>query len=101
MDNYTDQNKMKLGFGLMRLPKLEDGSIDVKQTAQMCDLFLKAGGTYFDTAFAYPGSEEAIRKALIERHPRESFTLATKLICNADIHSEEDAKKDTLEELDL
>ena len=94
MDNYTDKNKMKLGFGLMRLPKLEDGSIDVEQTKEMVDLFLKAGGTYFDTAFAYPGSEEAIRKALVERHPRDSYTLATKLICNADIHSEEDAKKE-------
>jgi predicted aldo/keto reductase-like oxidoreductase len=83
MDNYSTDNKFKLGFGLMRLPKLEDGSIDVEQTAQMADLFLQAGGTYFDTAFAYPGSEEAIRKALIERHPRECFTFSTKLMCNA------------------
>ncbi len=94
MDNYSVHNKMKLGFGLMRLPKLEDGSIDVAQTADMVDLFLEAGGTYFDTAFAYPGSEEAIRKALVERYPRDSYTLATKLICNADIRSEEDAKKE-------
>jgi len=94
MDNYSTDNKFKLGFGLMRLPKLEDGSIDVEQTAQMADLFLQARGTYFDTAFAYPGSEEAIRKALIERHPRESFTLATKLMCNAEIDSEEKAKQE-------
>ena len=92
MDNYSTTNKMKLGFGLMRLPKLEDGSIDVEQTAKMADLFLEAGGTYFDTAFAYPGSEEAICKALIERHPRDSFTLATKLMCNAEVTSEEQAK---------
>ncbi|MBQ1530779.1 MAG: aldo/keto reductase [Solobacterium sp.] len=73
------ENKLKLGFGLMRLPKLEDGSIDVEQVKTMVDLFLEAGGTYFDTAFVYEGSEEAIRKALIERHPRDTFTLATKL----------------------
>ena len=79
MDNYSTHNKMKLGFGLMRLPKLEDETIDVEQTAQMVDLFLEAGGTYFDTAFAYPGSEEAIRKALIDRYPR-SFTA---IICAA------------------
>ena len=94
MDNYSTNNKMKLGFGLMRLPKLEDGSIDVDQTAKMADLFLEAGGTYFDTAFAYPGSEEAICKALIERHPRDSFTLATKLMCNAEVNDEETAKKE-------
>ena len=85
--------KMKLGFGLMRLPKNADGSIDVEQTGRMADLFLEAGGTYFDTAFAYQGSEEAIKKALIERHPRESFTLASKLAAFGDI-SEKDAKQE-------
>ncbi|MBR2685193.1 MAG: aldo/keto reductase [Erysipelotrichaceae bacterium] len=73
------ENKLKLGFGLMRLPKLEDGSIDVEQLKEMVDLFMAAGGTYFDTAFVYEGSEEAIRKALVERYPRDSYTLASKL----------------------
>ena len=45
----------------------------------MVDLFLEAGFTYFDTAHVYTGSEEAAKKALVERHPRESYTLATKL----------------------
>ena len=84
----------KLGFGLMRLPKLEDGSIDVKQTSEMVDLFLEAGGTYFDTAFAYPGSEEAIRDALVKRYPRDSYTLASKLIASSDIENEEMAKNE-------
>ena len=58
---YLGEGTTKLGFGLMRLPKLEDGSTDVPQTSQMVDEFLSAGGTYFDTAWAYGGSEEAIR----------------------------------------
>ncbi len=78
MDNFRTDG-FRLGFGLMRLPTLADGSIDVEQTAAMADAFLEAGGTYFDTAFVYPGSELAIRKALFDRHPRESFTIATKL----------------------
>ena len=41
----------KLGFGLMRLPRLEDGTIDVPQTAEMVDRFMAAGLTYFDTAY--------------------------------------------------
>jgi predicted aldo/keto reductase-like oxidoreductase len=94
MDNYTDRNKMKLGFGLMRLPKLEDGTIDVAQTADMADLFLEAGGTYFDTAFMYPGSEEAIRDALVKRHPRDSYTLASKLMCNSEVADEETARQE-------
>lgn len=69
----------KLGFGLMRLPR-NGVSIDIKTTSEMVDIFLGSGFTYFDTAFIYPGSETATRKALVERHPRESFTLATKLM---------------------
>lgn len=73
----------------MRLPKNE-GIIDIEQTSKMVDMFLEAGFTYFDTAFVYEGSEEAAKKALIERHPRESFQLATKL---AAWLSPNDAKK--------
>ncbi|MBQ6521800.1 MAG: aldo/keto reductase [Atopobiaceae bacterium] len=68
----------KLGFGLMRLPR-KGLSIDIEQFSTMVDMFLDAGFTYFDTAYVYPGSEDATRKALVSRHPRESFTLATKL----------------------
>lgn len=54
----------RLGFGLMRLPKAGE-AIDIEQTKQMVDLFMDAGFTYFDTAWAYAGSEEAIREALV------------------------------------
>ena len=75
--SYLGQDIKKLGFGLMRLPKVDD-VIDVEQTKEMVDLFLQSGFTYFDTAWAYAGSEDAIRQALVERYPRESFQLATK-----------------------
>ena len=75
---YLGEDIRKLGFGLMRLPQKEDGVIDVEQTKEMVDKFLAAGFTYFDTAWAYAGSEDAIRQALVERYPRESFQLATK-----------------------
>ena len=71
------KNIKKLGFGLMRLPQ-KDEKIDVEQTKIMVDKFLDAGFTYFDTAWAYAGSEDAIRQALVERYPRERFQLATK-----------------------
>ncbi len=81
----------KLGFGLMRLPKLADGSTDLEQTCVMVDKFLDAGMTYFDTAYVYEqgGSEIATRKTLVERHPRESFTIATKLNTAAAENAEE------------
>jgi len=74
---YLGEDIKKLGFGLMRLPQKE-GAIDVEQTKEMVDLFLEAGFTYFDTAWAYAGSEDAIRQALVERYPRERYQLATK-----------------------
>ena len=74
----------KLGFGLMRLPSLDaddPSKIDMEQTKKMVDTFLERGFTYFDTAWMYCGfqSENAAREALVCRHPRDSFTLATKL----------------------
>ena len=72
------ESEGKLGFGMMRLPR-RGVKIDVAQVAQMVDLFLDSGFTYFDTARVYPGSETATRKSLVNRHPRDSFTIATKL----------------------
>ena len=74
---YLGEDIIKLGLGLMRLPQ-KDGAIDIEQTKTMVDMFMDAGFTYFDTAWAYAGSEDAIRQALVERYPRESFQLATK-----------------------
>ena len=79
-NDYIGCKIPKLGFGLMRLPMLEK-EVDIEQTKTMVDMFLKAGFTYFDTAYGYIGgkSEEAIKEALVDRYPRESFQLATKL----------------------
>ena len=83
MSEYLGKEVPKLGFGLMRLPKQKDDptEIDVEQVKQMVDLFLDAGLYYFDTAYVYDNgkSEEAIKKALVDRYPREKYLLATKL----------------------
>ena len=74
----------KLGFGCMRLPLAEAGNfkaVDIAEVERMVDTFLERGFTYFDTAYMYHDfhSECVVREALVERHPRNSFTLATKL----------------------
>lgn len=73
----------KLGFGFMRLPVIDgvQENIDMEQLKQMVDEFLGNGFTYFDTSYAYHNgkSEEALRKSVVERYPREQFTIATKL----------------------
>ena len=78
MSEYFGKEVPKLGFGLMRLPR-KGLRTDIAQVKTMVDLFLEAGFTYFDTAFVYPGSEAAIKKALVDRYPRESYTLCTKI----------------------
>lgn len=73
----------KLGFGFMRLPVIDgvQENIDLEQLKQMVDEFIGNGFTYFDTSYAYHNgkSEEALRKSVVERYPREQFTIATKL----------------------
>ncbi len=90
MSDYFGKEVPKLGFGLMRLPK-KAFVTDIGQVMQMVDLFLEAGFTYFDTAYVYLGSEAAAKKALTDRYPRESYTLATKL--NASVAPTENAAK--------
>ncbi|MBQ4507185.1 MAG: aldo/keto reductase [Firmicutes bacterium] len=87
----------KLGFGLMRLPIVPgggDADIDIEQLKKMVDLFIEKGFTYFDTAWMYNGfaSENAAKEALVDRYPRESFTLATKLHAGF-LKTEEDRDK--------
>ena len=95
-------NPLKLGFGLMRLPKLADGSIDIPQVCEMADKFIAAGGTYFDTAYVYDGgkSEEAFKAAVADRYPRSAYTLATKLMANSSVESEAEAKQELLTSLE-
>lgn len=95
MERYFGENIPKLGFGLMRLPKLSDGSIDIEQTKEMVDLFLGAGLTYFDTAYVYDNgeSEKAAKAALVDRYPRESYTLCTKLCAWMGADDEKSAKQ--------
>ena len=80
---FLPENTKKLGFGLMRLPVLNGNGeeIDIDQVCQMADHFLQQGFTYFDTAYPYHNgfSERAVKKVLVERHPRDSFLLADKM----------------------
>ena len=68
----------KLGFGLMRLPQNADRTIDLVESQKMVDHFLAKGFTYFDTAYTYEGSEEAIKEVLTSRYPRNAYQLVSK-----------------------
>ena len=76
----------KLGFGFLRLPHTDPNDstdVDLETTKEMVDLFLQRGFRYFDTAYTYLNgkSETFLRKALVERYPRDAYMIATKLPC--------------------
>lgn len=91
---YLGENIPKLGFGFMRLPEIGN-EIDIEQTKKMVDLFLSKGFTYFDTAYGYNSgkSEEAIKTTIVDRYPRESFQLATKLPAWSGAKTKEEAQE--------
>lgn len=74
----------KLGFGTMRMPLLDaedPRQIDVEQVCRMVDAYLEQGFTYFDTAYMYHKyeSERVVKKALVDRYPRDRYLLADKM----------------------
>ncbi|MBP3540614.1 MAG: aldo/keto reductase [Clostridia bacterium] len=80
MQSEVHGNRLSmLGFGAMRLPTREDGSIDQEQVQAMVDYAMENGVNYFDTAYPYHGgySEISLREALA-KYPRESYFLADK-----------------------
>lgn len=83
MGTIRDEFTKKLGFGCMRLPVIDGNveNIDDEAFKKMVDHFMEQGFTYFDTAFPYHNqkSEAAVKRCLVDRYPRESFMLATKM----------------------
>lgn len=73
-----------LGFGAMRLPQIDannPATIEMEEFTQMVDYYMEQGFDYFDTSYAYHNetSEDALKKALVERYPRESFRICDKI----------------------
>ena len=76
--------KSKFGFGCMRLPLTNSNdptSVNQDLFNQMVDIYMEKGFNYFDTSYAYHNgmSEAAIRKAVVERYPRESYQICDKM----------------------
>ena len=74
----------KLGFGFMRMPltNAEDQkSVNREELAKMTDLFFEKGFTYCDTAWMYHDfySEDVVGECVVDRYPRDKFTIATKM----------------------
>ena len=78
----------------MRLPQTDENDptkIDQELFNKMVDLYMEKGFNYFDTSFAYHNgvSEVAMKKAIVDRYPRESYQICDKMPTWA-LSSEED-----------
>lgn len=81
-----------LGFGCMRFPQI-DGKIDEVRSEKMLDEAIARGVNYIDTAYPYHGGEsEPFVGRVLDKYPRDSYFLATKLPC-WEVKSLEDAKR--------
>ena len=76
-DKYGNKLSI-LGYGCMRFTK-KGNSIDIDKAEKEIMAAYEAGVNYYDTAYIYPGSEEAIGEIFERNHIREKINIATKL----------------------
>lgn len=67
-----------LGYGCMRFTS-RAGVIDINKAEQEVMAAVRMGVNYFDTAYIYPGSEEALGKIFERNACRDKVKIATKL----------------------
>ena len=76
---FQDKQLSRLGFGLMRLPLMPDGTIDETQAEEMVAYAMANGVNYFDTAWPYhSGESERVIGRILSKYDRSSFYLADK-----------------------
>ena len=68
----------QLGYGCMRFTG-KGGKIDYEKAEREIMCSVEKGVNYFDTAYAYPGSEECLGRILAENNARDKVNIATKL----------------------
>ena len=78
IDKKTGNKLSVLGFGCMRFPH-RLGMTDMHKTEELVMHAIEKGINYFDTAWMYPGNEEALGAVLSRNNARNKIYIATKL----------------------
>jgi len=78
LDKKSGNKLSVLGLGCMRFPR-NIGSVDLKKTESIVMSAVENGINYFDTAWIYPGIEEALGTILERNNIRNKIYIATKL----------------------
>lgn len=76
-DKYNNKIS-QLGYGCMRFTK-KGNSIDLEKAEKELLRGIELGINYLDTAYIYPGSEDAVGKILENNNLRDKVNIATKL----------------------
>ena len=77
LDKYGNRLSA-LGYGCMRFTSTA-GRVDVDKTEKEIMAAYNAGVNYYDTAYVYPGSEDALGQILSRNNIRDKVNIATKL----------------------
>lgn len=75
---HIEEELSLLGFGCMRFSR-KMGFIDQEKVEEQLQYALDQGINYFDTAYIYPGSEEAVGKFASKNNNREKMLIASKM----------------------
>lgn len=107
-DIKTGNKVSLLGYGCMRWPTINpDGKgdkIDQETVNQLVDYAIEHGVTYFDTAPVYvQGQSERATGIALKRHPREKFTIATKMsnFANSDFNFGVEMYRNSMQQLQV
>lgn len=75
----TGEKVSLLGFGAMRFPTNEDGTINRPESEKMLDLAFENGVNYFDTAYMYHnGESQSFLGEALKKYDRSSFYITNK-----------------------
>lgn len=81
--DYQGEKISRLGFGLMRLPVIDDdqSKIDYDKVEEMVLYAVEHGVNYFDTAYVYHNgfSEKVLGQIMENNHLRDKMNVATKM----------------------
>lgn len=79
--NLLPPKKAQLGFGVMRMPQLENGQYNIDECVRMIDEYMRGEFCYFDTHphYCHGLSQSIVRELVVKRYPREKFLLADKM----------------------
>ena len=80
LNQKSNQKISLLGFGAMRFPTQEDGTIDRVRAEKMLDTAYAQGVNYFDTAYMYHnGESQDFLGSVLKKYPRDSFYITNKM----------------------